>query len=307
MQETFAQEVEALLEITMKMMNDYKMEELIPIVAELTRKYTSNESSSISYDTARMLMNSVIYCINELNQTDDGIVLYNGIMLSERPEARTAYDAGYQLVVQKTIKAKVLYDKIIATDFIHYGSQCYYDTVIKGMPAFFLYYDAKFKPQDHLLTLDYPTIKSVHKQCGVDAIYSYLEYINQEQKFLRRFSYNKVVNLLSRYHEDYEELFINLCSIVLRYCIGCMVVGKKVGELELDVNDFCIIRDFVSRTSLKDLQDKLCNIIHTLIKVGYDDDEELYKYLTGDVEDFSVELTHAVNNDCMEMIFPVIN
>ena len=40
-------------------MNEFDMEELIPIVAELTEKYTSKESTSVSYDTAKQLMNAV--------------------------------------------------------------------------------------------------------------------------------------------------------------------------------------------------------------------------------------------------------
>ena len=38
---------------------DYGMEELIPVVAELTEKFTSAESSSVSYERARHLMEAV--------------------------------------------------------------------------------------------------------------------------------------------------------------------------------------------------------------------------------------------------------
>ena len=33
----------------------YEMEELVPLVAELSEKYTSKESTSVSYETARQL------------------------------------------------------------------------------------------------------------------------------------------------------------------------------------------------------------------------------------------------------------
>lgn len=39
--------------------NGYSMEELLPVVAWLTRKYTSNESTSITYEKARQLMGAV--------------------------------------------------------------------------------------------------------------------------------------------------------------------------------------------------------------------------------------------------------
>jgi hypothetical protein len=48
-----------------RMMMKYSQEELMPVVAKLAARYTSNESTSISYDKARQLMGAVIYCIKE--------------------------------------------------------------------------------------------------------------------------------------------------------------------------------------------------------------------------------------------------
>lgn len=44
-----------------KKVDTYHMEELIPIVAMLADKYTSKESSSISYERANQLMEATIY------------------------------------------------------------------------------------------------------------------------------------------------------------------------------------------------------------------------------------------------------
>ena len=44
---------------------EYQLEELLPITAWLADKYTSKESSSVTYDTAQMLMEAVIYCVKE--------------------------------------------------------------------------------------------------------------------------------------------------------------------------------------------------------------------------------------------------
>ena len=48
------------------MSDGFSMEELLPIVAELAEKYTSGESSSVTYERAQGLMQAVLYCINEL-------------------------------------------------------------------------------------------------------------------------------------------------------------------------------------------------------------------------------------------------
>ena len=39
----------------------YDMEELMPIVARLTEEFTSGESTSVTYERARSLMEAVIY------------------------------------------------------------------------------------------------------------------------------------------------------------------------------------------------------------------------------------------------------
>ena len=41
------------------------MEELVPIVGKLAEKYTSFESTSISYEKAEQLMGAVLYSIHE--------------------------------------------------------------------------------------------------------------------------------------------------------------------------------------------------------------------------------------------------
>ncbi|NLG04860.1 MAG: hypothetical protein GX567_13670 [Clostridia bacterium] len=44
-----------------------------------------------------------------------------------------------------------------------YGIVCLRDTFYKGIPAFLLHYDAKNKPQETILTLDYPILKDLHE------------------------------------------------------------------------------------------------------------------------------------------------
>ena len=44
---------------------NYKMEELVPIVAKLAEEYTAGESTSITYEKAQQLMEAVIYSIHE--------------------------------------------------------------------------------------------------------------------------------------------------------------------------------------------------------------------------------------------------
>ena len=50
----------------------YDMNELLPVVARLTKRYTGIESSSVSYEKANQLMGAVIYCIREIESGEVG-------------------------------------------------------------------------------------------------------------------------------------------------------------------------------------------------------------------------------------------
>ena len=64
-------------------------------------------------------------------------------------------------------------------DFEDYGCLNYRETIIKGLPVFFMKYDARFRPQDHILTLDYPDLVPGEPLSGVDRIYSCLLYTSE--------------------------------------------------------------------------------------------------------------------------------
>ena len=49
-----------------KILDNYVMEDFIPIVGRLADEFTSKESSSITYERARQLMKAVIYCISHV-------------------------------------------------------------------------------------------------------------------------------------------------------------------------------------------------------------------------------------------------
>ena len=50
---------------------DYTMEELLPVVGKLTEKYTGFSSTSVTYETARQLMEAVLYCIGEKSEEQE--------------------------------------------------------------------------------------------------------------------------------------------------------------------------------------------------------------------------------------------
>jgi len=247
-------------------MISYEMEELLPIVSELVMKYTSNESSSVTYEKANQLMEAVLFCIRELGQEKEGLILNE-----DKIEAKTAYELGFEKVKSKVEQSLDMYHSVLS-DFRDFRIVALRDTIVKGMPEFFRHYDIWFQPQNQILTLDYPTIRNVDALQGIDAIYQYLCNIQYEQEFLSKLSDEFIVQCLVEYHEEYEELLINVASIVLRKIIRSM----SGAEWE---NIICGDRE--------DIESEMQFFLLQLIKEKYNNEKNLYEYLSYDLTDYS--------------------
>ena len=241
---------------------EYPMEELLPIVTKLVDKYTSKDSSSVSYEVARMIMGAVIYCIDE-NSESECLHVPAG---AARPPALQMYESGYEIVIRKVQAAKLLYETIIA-GFEDYGCRNYRDTILNGMPAFFMRYDARFNPRDHLLTLDYPVMGRYENMCGIDRILEYLRSIRAEQQFLDCFPPAAVAGLLERIVPDYRALYLdNICEAVMLQAIQCAMAGKAIMELRLEAEDIVTIRKLIAGKSLGDIEEMVVRIITLMIR-----------------------------------------
>lgn len=277
----------------------YKMEELIPVVAALAEEYTGRESSSIPYSKARQLMGAVLYCIREYEQggkTGAGLL----DTASER-EAAAAYQAGYQIVLDK-VKAAQNRCSEVWMEFKSYGSRAYQETVVDGLNAFFQYYDARFQPQEHLLTLDYPLLDTRQDLTGIDRIDHYIRCVELEQWFLSRLPEEYIDYVLCAYHEDYDELLLNVAEVVCRNLIGCMIAGKQIDSRPYTGPELERLKAFAAGRGRAGLEEVLGERIDYLVLRKMGGTEALAKYLKCDVKNFCAELLHAAKYGCLEQV-----
>ena len=83
----------------------YEAADLLPLVRELTERYTSKASTSVPWETAQQLMEAVLYCIGETQETGSGPGQNRELSGGEMLTAREAYDLGYRLVIRRTEEA----------------------------------------------------------------------------------------------------------------------------------------------------------------------------------------------------------
>ena len=269
---------------------DYEMEELVPIVGKLAEKYTSHESTSITYEKAEQLMGAVLYCIHELWESSG-----NAPSLNKKLSAQRAYEMGAAYVRDKTGKALDLYNRILP-EFCHYENKCLYDTFVKGIPEFFKWYDVQFEPQNTILTLDYPLLKDISEYTGIDKIFEFIKDIGLEQKFLKLFPAGYVINILSKDNRNWQESMDNICEIVFIHVIGHIILGKSLTVIELEEDDYSYMQKIFKQATLEDIKKQLTTALEIFIKNYYENDRELLNYLSGAISGIVVRLKNAADN-----------
>lgn len=273
----------------------YSQEELLPLITRLMGRYTSKESSSVTYETANMLAEAVVYCIDEWIHAGDTQLTDGKIDL------KLFYSKGYEAVIQKVKKAGGLYNTML-DDFRDYGCRSYRETILDGMPAFFLRYDAEFNPQDHLLTLDYPTYKPGSNISGVDRIYEYLLNINMEREFLAQFPEENIRGLLLQFQERYRISYPdNICELVILQAVGCIIAERPVSLLRLDRKALSIIRYQFEDSEEAGIEREIKGYIRMLCS-GMSD-KKAKEYFAARAVDYAVRIRNGMENDNLEEVF----
>ena len=251
-----------------------RMEELLPLMEELTKKYTSGESTSVTYEKAQELMEAVLYCIREYEQeqnTGFGLVPAEGLSVKE------IYEKGYELVIRKVKKMRLFYNRL-SKRFCSYGCRNYKEVMEKGMPEFFRRYDPRFAPQKTILTLDYPTFSPLEGLSGIDAIEQYLSDISLEQRFLGAFEEDYVCSILQAYDWNYREQFFNLCEIFLGHVFVCILIGRPFSR-PVEKEDQDRLKKWREARSKVEIQEELDRILKRLVEERFGGNDLLYEYL----------------------------
>ncbi len=279
---------------------EYPIEELFALVGELAERYTGKASTSVTYETVQQLMDAVLYCIREneaeapYQKADEAKPARQGSYST----AKEAYQAGFGLVTAKVRKANEIYTELIM-DFNDYGNIAYHDTVVKGIPEFFKWYDPELNPQNHIILMDYTVLEDLRKLQGVDLLFEYINRIRLEQKFLKKFPEEYVRGVLIQYEPEYEQSFINPCGVLLSKLLASMLAGIKAEKIKPDPEDYEKLSSIVNAAERERLNADVTRLLGVLVKNLFQEDRELYRYLEHVIPDFTAELINGAKNDTL--------
>lgn len=263
---------------------NYEMEELLLIVSKLARKYTGGESTSVTYEKAQMLMEAVLFCLQEYHNSSAGGLARKDISVKEQ------YDIGAKLVYEKVEKIRKIFNELQFEDF---GVKCLHDTVQEGIPQFLKWYDIKFCPQDMLLTLDYPALIDCNPLAGADAVYEYIRAIQIEQRFLGAFDRNYVVSVLNQYDPKYRSMIENICSIVLINTIGHIVLKKPLQDAGFLQEESLQLSKIFGGKSVSETEQLVRDRIGEMVGRFFENDGDMLAYLCGEANNIAVRIDTA--------------
>ena len=275
---------------------DYQMEELLPVVSALAQKYAGCESTSVTYEKAQSLMEAVLFCLNEYENSFADSLVPRDISVKER------YERGAELLAEKVQDIRETFNEI-SLQFNDFGVRCLYDTVQKGIPHFLRWYDIKFCPQNTILTLDYPLLADYGSLTGADAVYQYVRAIRTEQIFLGRLDRNYVRQVLERYNPEYRDMIENVCSIVLTNMIGHMMLGKPLNEIGFTDEEYLRSSGGFAGKSVPDMENVIRGLIEKLVSRFYGNDTDMLAYLCHEVNNIAVRIYTAGQHGRLSRVF----
>ena len=264
--------------------------DIISLLGERVEKFTMGDSTSVTKETAERILGSILYCIkSDSNNTIKNSSLDKCLIKEENLDIRTAFYNGLLIKKEKMKKAKILCEDI-KREFC-FIDNCYYKDIIwKGMDAFFKNYDVEFNPQYNVLTLDYPLYIEIKNLSGIDLIYEYLKRFYIEERFLKKFEIYVIEEVLRGYNDNFNNLVINICKIILRNAIICKILNKNIYELDVKEIDLDRIKKYIENNTQEEMVRLIDEKLKSLLKELSLEEEVFYTYFKLDIKEFVKEL-----------------
>lgn len=239
--------VESLLYTTLKYQLISKEEyeqiifKLINLLSISIKKYTGELSSSVKTESAKNINNSNLWAIGLYLKTKK---LKESLAILKNEDIIKIYNYGKNILDNYISKTKFFYS-MMKNSFIKNDNYFYNATLKDGIKGFFKIYNKSYDAKNICITVDYEAFLERPKLYGIEFINKYLEYINYENIFCKKFNEEKIVNLLKKVYKKYEDLPINIFEIVFMSSLLCKYQNLNVLSLDIDkINIQSIYDDF---------------------------------------------------------------
>ena len=208
----------------------FSLEELYALLRECIACYTMGDHTSVPVDTARRLLEGILYCV-DLSRRFPARELPANASLQERMQAGSA-------TARKIARRAKLLLYEAQRKQPPVTNRTFQETLL-ALPSFFRAYDTDFFAQEIPCSFDYPLCQPVSDSLlGAEYMLDYLRRWVAESVFLRAFPAETLRALYQRYYIDYEELLVNLYLPVAEMATLCALMQSPIRELSLSAKDY---------------------------------------------------------------------
>lgn len=270
--------------------------------------YTKDESSSVMEEDAEKILKGIDYSVsiylknvleNEKNKSKLETVLLNQL---KNEELAHMHKQGFEIIKKKRGLCKQLLLKIQKNKLKveHYA---YNDTIDRGLGIFFKSYDDFFVPQENQGSIDYPLYIDDMKYSGIEYMQYYLNILDIENDFCRKFDIDEVKMVLQGYDRESEMLLINIFEIVLTNALGKIICGKNPENLNITDNERKSIKIKLEDMTRDELTEFMIQCSEKLIEILGIYDEKLKDYIKCSIYKISINICNGIKTDKLERIF----
>ncbi len=260
-------------------------EELYRLLSERIARYTMGDSASVPADTARQIMESILYCLD----------LHQRFPSSDAPDASSIamrWEAGVREVRRAAKRAKLLLLQAQHTP-PPLTNIAYCDTM-GALPSFFAAYDADFFAHEIPCSFDYPLCHPVSEALlGAEYMQDYLRRLLAESSFLRAFSAEALLPLYQSYYLDYADLLVNLYLPAAEMAVLCALTGEDVRALSLSAAGIARTGAMLAQVEESQARERMQNAVVCALKDCGLSGDFLHDYLGQTAQDLLVRLRAA--------------
>lgn len=216
-------------------------EELYALLEERIRRFTMGDSTSLPVDTARRLLESILYCL-DLNRR------FPSRDVPQDAPLKARWQAGVVQAKRLAARAKLLLRQAQSTPPPLINTA--YGDTLAALPAFFSAYDADFFAQEIPCSFDYPLCQPVSdSRLGAEYILDYLRRLLAENALLRALPQDALSALYAGYYIDYTDLLVNLYLPAAEMATLCALAKKPVTVLALSKEELSAVGALLSSKS----------------------------------------------------------
>jgi hypothetical protein len=233
-------------------------QKIYKLLAKQIKLYTVGDSSSVTTDTAKELLTSIIFTL------DLSLAKHNATymdLLSN--DIEDVFREGQEMIREKTGEGKARLETMKQTAPT-YANEFYWATY-RGIKTFFACYNPLFLAHQIPGEIDYPLcIPLSEKQLGIEYINDYLKRVLFENHILSIFNSDFVSALLRKCYMDFETLPVSLCEPVIINAAGLTFLGEDALSLSFPSSYAAKMKTIASAMSESELKNALKNSAGTL-------------------------------------------